>query len=271
MRLIMTCLVRDEQDLLADWIRFHQAQGVDHFLMIDHRSVDGSTERLAEFADRGLVTVWSETRLDYQQGQWMTWLARLACSHFQADWVINNDADEFWLAPQGTLKQFLTQVPSACRVVSATRHNFAALWPDPAPPFWQSQIYRFREPVNFIGQPLAGKVCHRATPDIIVHDGNHSVTPMAPADLYPDQALEILHVPARNYAQFERKISLGAALTLDRDKGGYRAKRELYQIYLRGQLRPWYLDWSYDATRLTQALASGELVVDTRLRDCLQK
>lgn len=278
----MTAMVRDEADLLADWLSFHQAQGVDHFLIVDHRSVDGTSEMLARFAAAGSVTVFSESRPRFEQGATMTRLARMACTQFAADWVINNDADEFWFAPQTvqspnqppgavTLKSFLAAVPPNYSVVRATRTNLVALLPDPPPPAWRSLIYRQAEPTNFIGHPLSGKVCHRAHADTIVHDGNHSVDPMPIEAIWPGPPLEILHMAARRYSQFARKISLGAALQLSGPgKGGYAAKRELYRLYSLGRLPAWYASWAYDADRLRQALADGELVVDTRLCEAMR-
>jgi hypothetical protein len=44
-------------------------------------------------------------------------MARLACTEFAADWVINNDADEFWWPERGDLKQVLGAVPPSCDAV----------------------------------------------------------------------------------------------------------------------------------------------------------
>lgn len=269
LKLVMTATVRDEADLLADWLHFHRAEGVGHFLILDHRSTDDTPEILAHYAQLGWLSYWQESGLAYRQGQWVTALARLAFSQFQADWVINNDVDEFWVSDSGSLQQTLARVPEQYRVVRAVRHNFAALLPDPTRPFWQHQSYRFSESQNFIGAPLSGKVCHRGSPEIIVHHGNHSVSPMAPEDIGPENALEVLHVPARSYEQFERKIrNGGAALAASGEPVSTgQAKRDLYDLYLQGRLPDWYRQWAYTPEKLAQALSTGDLETDTRLQN----
>lgn len=276
MTLIMTATVRDEADLLADWLDYHHSQGVDQFLLLDHRSTDQTPEILDEYIKRGWVTLWRESGLAYRQGQWVTALARLAFTQFQADWVINNDLDEFWISSPAlstqTLKQTLTQIPAAYNVAKASRHNFAALEPAADGPFWQNQIYRFQTSENFIGKALSGKVCHRGSADIIVHHGNHSVSPMPTESIWPETAFEVLHFPARNYLQFERKIrNGGAALAASAEPVSVgHAKRSLYELYLTGQLPNWYHNWAYDHVKLAQSLLSGELQIDTRLHDWMR-
>ena len=42
---------------------------------------------------------------DLRQSEWVTRMARLAATDFGADWIVNADADEFWLARGATLKE----------------------------------------------------------------------------------------------------------------------------------------------------------------------
>ncbi|MGV3526694.1 MAG: glycosyltransferase family 2 protein [Candidatus Sericytochromatia bacterium] len=269
MRLVMTLVVRDEADLIREQIAYHRAQGVDHFLVLDHRSVDATPEILSELAREGDLTCLAISTPARHQGEWVTQLARLAWHKLRADWVIHNDADEFWWSDSGRLKDVLAQVPVAYRLVAARRHNFTALSEGSAC-FWRELIYRPAASLNFLGQPLSGKLCHRGEAEIVVHHGNHSVSPMQPADIWPGEAFEIFHFPVRNYAQFERKVRNGGAswaLNSSAEPEIGVAKRALYSRYLRGELPAFYQSWCLDRAGRERALAQGELVCDLRFRD----
>ena len=96
MKLVMTLLVRDEADIVSSNIDFHLDQGVDFIIATDNLSVDGTTDILRAYERRGVLHYIHQTDDDYAQHRWVTNMARLACTQFAADWVINNDADEFW-------------------------------------------------------------------------------------------------------------------------------------------------------------------------------
>src|SRR5947199_5953649 len=94
MRVVLTLLVRDEIDVLESSLEYHFAQGVDHTIVTDNGSTDGTRDLLALYAARGRVTVFDEPPGDFSQHRWVTRMAQLACTDFSADWVLNGDADE---------------------------------------------------------------------------------------------------------------------------------------------------------------------------------
>src|SRR3954462_12926869 len=104
MRLVMTLLVRDEQELLATNLDYHLSQGVDFVVVTDHGSTDATPEILAGYVEQGVARVLQVEGQALDQGGWVTRMARLAAAEHGADWVINNDADEFWWPVAGTLK-----------------------------------------------------------------------------------------------------------------------------------------------------------------------
>lgn len=268
MKLLMTLLVKDEADLIQAQIRYHQAQGVDHFLVLDHNSQDQTAALLQPFVQAGVLTRFHHAERAFHQGTWMTELARLAATQYQADWVINNDADEFWWSDAGNLKAVLAQVPPSKRLVRAKRYNFVTR-PAFEQPFWQHLIYRHREARNFMGQPLSDKVCHRAEPGILVHAGSHSVLPFAPTDIWSHQPFEIFHFPVRTYAQFVSKVrnsGEGWNALPQSFAGMAKGVRFLYDAYLTGRLPAIYAQWAYDEQRLKDALQTGDLLEDCRLQ-----
>src|SRR4051794_20557906 len=56
-RLAMTILVRDAEDLIETNLRYHRAQGVDLFLIGDNGSTDRTLEILEPYREAGLVEI----------------------------------------------------------------------------------------------------------------------------------------------------------------------------------------------------------------------
>jgi len=269
----MTLLVRNEEDILDSNLRYHLAQGVDFIIVTDNLSTDATPAILHDYKKQGVVRVIQESADDYSQHEWVTRMARMAATDYQADWVINNDADEFWWPDQGSsLASYLSGQPEAVQVLSAPRHNFVPL---PSAtlaqlPFHAAMIYRETCSVNALGEPLQAKVCHRANPAIEVRQGNHAV--LLEGTLLPPvtSALSILHYPVRSLEQYRRKIALGGAAygrntRLNRGMG--KTWRVLYEQLQAGRFEEFYQAGEYDESRVLQELATGKLTEDTRLRD----
>ncbi len=88
--------VRDEAVRLPHFLDHYRALGVDHFLIVDNGSTDGSAEFLAKQPD---VSLWS-TDASYKAARfgvdWLTWLQiRFAHGH----WCLTLDADEILIYP----------------------------------------------------------------------------------------------------------------------------------------------------------------------------
>ena len=99
MKLVMTLLVRDEADIIAQNLDHHLAQGVDAFIVTDNGSIDDTLPILRGYERRGLLEVIEEPAQNYAQAVWVTRMAERAVA-INADWVIHADADEFWIAAQ---------------------------------------------------------------------------------------------------------------------------------------------------------------------------
>ncbi len=57
MTLAVTLMVRDEADIIPQWLDYHVVQGVDVFVITDNGSTDGTDGVLARFAERMDVVV----------------------------------------------------------------------------------------------------------------------------------------------------------------------------------------------------------------------
>jgi hypothetical protein len=276
-RLVLTLLVRDEADIVAATIEHHLAAGVDFVVAIDNGSLDGTVDVLTAYRDAGVLGLHHEPALDYEQGRWVSRMARRAADTHGADWVINADADEFfWPAgvavpgPDG-LPAALAAVDPAVGQVRAQRDNLIA---DPAlDGGWVRRlVIRDTESRSARGTRIGPKTCHRADPDVTIAQGNHDVSGPRIGPCAAGRALEILHVPDRGYHQFSRKIANGgsayAANTRLPDQVGWHW-REDYARLLAGELPSVHAARQRTPDAIRAGLAAGTLVRDARLRDRL--
>jgi Glycosyl transferase family 2 len=269
MKLVMTLVARNEADILDAQLRYHLEQGVDFFVATDHRSVDGTTDILDGYAREGHLHLIREDDSRFLQSEWVTRMARMAATDFEADWVINGDADEFWWPRRGPLKDVLDAVPARFGVVRALWRNFV-LRPEQHDWFHENMTVRTRPSLD-PSDPyhVQVKVAHRADPNVAVTRGNH--------DAYGERLLllrdwfpfEVLHFPIRTRAQLLAKYA---------DPEAYRAGEypkiprhiEVMASKVRADEQETYNAALVDDAKLDPGLADGTFTIDTRLRDVLR-
>ena len=267
MKLVMTLLVRNEADIIEANLDYHLAQGVDFVIVTDHGSVDETVELLAPYEQRGVAEVLCEQGEGHHQSVRVTRMARLALSRHGADWVINNDADEFWWPLSGSLRDVFVSIPPGYGQIEVQRRNFPPR-PEDTGPFHSRLLYREAQSLNANGAPLEPKVAHRAHEDVVVAPGNHSISGVELRPAPAGELLEIFHFPMRSYEQFERKViqtGIGYEQLEHRSPEVGRDQLELLQIYREGGLRRYYEDALLDDAALAHAVAQGAIVLDRRL------
>jgi len=271
MKLVMTLLVRDEADIVDAQIAYHLDAGVDLVVATDNRSEDATTEILERYARAGVLHLIREPGDDLRQSEWVTRMARLAATDLGADWVLNADADEFWLARNATLKELLAAVPGRFGAVRGAWRNFVPR-PDDARFFAERMTLRLGTP-SFHPHALSihFKSAHRARPDVRIGRGNHEALAddlVALRGWYP---IEILHFPVRSYEQCRRKyVTQFVALERNAEKGIPGHMADAYDAYRAGRLDEFYAPLVVDDTTLQTGLAEGTYAIDTRLRDTLR-
>lgn len=273
MKLVMTLLVRDEIDIIAANLDFHADRGVDLFIVADNLSVDGTTDALRRYERRGLVHYIEQSGDDFSQHRWVTEMARLAYTEFGADWVINNDADEFWYPEAGTLKDVLAVIDPAAEAVTVPRQNFLPRPFKTGQSFADAMTIRERVPLNFVGKPLPPKTLHRGRADIIVGQGNHSVWRNGIPIAGVSAPIEVLHFPVRSRSQFVSKIRNGGsgyARNTELPKSVGNVKRHLYDLYQAGQLDAFYDAMLVGDEELRRGLTDGRLVSDERMKQAME-
>jgi hypothetical protein len=271
-------------------LKFHFAQGVELVIATDNGSVDGTLEILRRYERAGLAQVIEERSDDYHrlQADWITRMARLAATDFGADWVINNDADEFWWPVSGTLIDAFASIPERYHAVAAPRPEFLP------PPAGGEGTFAEQMLVRQARSHTTPKLAHRGLPDVNVFIGSHRLTrgesgldslrgsrravrpvlraePVEPEDLdllvpAPRWPIRILHFPLRSYAQYEARVR---RIALEEGEDLLEGRRKEMHEHLRsGRLPELYANLAAGEA-VEAGLREGTLVRDTGLRDYL--
>jgi hypothetical protein len=94
--ILLFSTMRNERVRLPYFLDYYRKLGIDHFLLVDNGSTDGSREYLADQPD---VSVWSTTA-GYKQSRFgMDWIMHLLRRHGQGNWCLTVDVDEFLVYP----------------------------------------------------------------------------------------------------------------------------------------------------------------------------
>jgi hypothetical protein len=110
MRLVAVSVVKNEADIIEAFAR-HSLAWVDHHLVFDHDSTDGTREILGALQAEGLpLTLFRDDAPGHLQQARSNHLTRLAAQAHGADWILPLDADEILCGPgrtelEATLRQ----------------------------------------------------------------------------------------------------------------------------------------------------------------------
>ncbi|WP_455133359.1 glycosyltransferase family 2 protein [Microbacterium aurum] len=219
MTLVMTLLVRDEADIIVPMLEYHLSAGVDRLIITDNGSVDGTREILARYAADDRVVVEDDPVQDKNQSAKVTRMARRAATEFHADWVLNADADEFFVPIDRslTLHELFARLSPA--IVSAT---FPVVDMTGAPAVsgtgLERLVFRDERPESTLYERSGLRahsthdVLHIGSAEVIVAQGNHYVSLASAGEIPSELGLESLHYPWRSFAQFQSKVvNAGAA------------------------------------------------------------
>ncbi len=241
-RLVMIMAVRDEEDILAENLRYHFARGVDFALVADNGSTDGTREILEDFRREGRLAWVDEPDPGYNQAIWMSRLALRAREEQGADWLLCCDADEFWEARARDLKDFVEE--QGAPVLRCARQNEVRVLPagGEAPRVFLAQTYapvvrscrwrvncEDRARLELSDAATPGVVFHEEGPKVLaradlvarITQGNHDVvaTRWARRGRPGTGRLVIRHFPVRSADQFMAKVRAGGAAYARTDLG----------------------------------------------------
>lgn len=191
-------MVRDEADIVGATVA-HMLTQVDHVIVADNGSVDGTRDILAGLP----VELIDDPERGYYQSRKMTALAARAreAGH---EWVVPFDADEVWYSPFGRIADILGGIASQWLAAPATLYDHVSSGIDADDPDPVRRIeWRRTEP------GALPKVAARLRDDLVIEQGNHAATFDGGTTSFPGQ-LVVRHFPYRSAEQFVRKARNGA-------------------------------------------------------------
>ncbi|MCI4658395.1 glycosyltransferase family 2 protein [Cryobacterium zhongshanensis] len=270
----MTMMVRDEIDIIAAMIEHHLAQGIDLFIVTDNGSIDGTYELLQGYAVRGVLELHLDPVQHKQQHRIVTEMARRAYTVHHADWVINADADEFWVAknPAIRLRTAFENIDTGIRSFEVPVIDMTGL-PARDGSGLGRMIYRDNRSIaelKDIGLQAHSTpdAVHVGTADVQVVQGNHSVSLASQGDPDPQWAIEVLHLPWRSWNQFRQKVeNSGRAYNANPELSpspNHHGMREFHRFTC-GALLPFYVLRHPTPAELQLGLESGVFQRDDRL------
>ena len=271
-KLIMTLLVKNEEDILEENLCFHKAMGVDGFIITDNNSTDGTIEIIQKYQKEGWIKeAIIEKATNYNQKVWVDRMIKIAKKQLHADWVINADADELWDSPTGSLKTEL-----ATTRANVLKCSMIYMYPEAGKQFWKwnQAIIPIINPLKYnfynlsrysLYIPQRGKVLHRTTSYLQISTGNHKVL-MFPKRLRKSNIC-IYHYSIRGKERFlEKMINGGKQLEQNPHRHIGMHWRYFYQLYKNQQLEIEY-DKIIGANSYDQLQRDGYIKTDNTIPD----
>ncbi|WP_428311670.1 glycosyltransferase family 2 protein [Hydrocarboniphaga sp.] len=216
--------VKDEVELIDRCIAHLRRIGVGQIVVFDANSTDGTIERLQQHAQAGALQYFVIDDRQPDAMQQVNQISRQLLGASDAEWVMFQDADEFWLPASGDLRDGLAG--HRADVLSVRRFNVpvtdaGVLLPDSLEPARYRELQLFAKPVRDLRKRLQdqednmawirdvprGKVIARRRVIGGVALGGHDV--IVPPQIEASRAcpLDVLiaHLPFTTATRFARK------------------------------------------------------------------
>lgn len=218
--LVMTLLVRNEQDIVRYNIDFHLSKGVDFIIATDNASDDGTRDILKEFEKKGVLLLIDEKEHNYAQADWVNRMGNIAYDKYKADYIFHCDADEFWFPRSGSLKNEISKGTADILNVHVT--NVLLMDKKGKEKFPQDAKYAVVNPIltndfeidtadnNLYLFEYPSKVIFNTHKRFLkVSEGNHTIANKRSGIIdKTSQDITIYHYPLRNMEHFINKVVL---------------------------------------------------------------
>ncbi len=279
-KLIMTIVCKNEENIIEQHIRFHKEMGVDGFIVLNHNSTDNTTAILDKLKDEGIVLeIINKTEPKHQHSVWVEEMIKLAKDKYGATWVINSDADEFYFSKSLDLKESIRKSGD----VNALMIYSKFLYPDDRKDFLSSPYFITRPFHEFEINLLnidetshwlsccnfsCSKVIHKIDGFVKISDGNHDVEMKCKKMIVPSD-ISYYHYHIKNYDEYENKTKRWVdALEFTPKEMNLHLKRSL-KLYNQGKLRDDYEN-KYGEKRRKALISQGVVSIDLSVYNFLK-
>ncbi len=217
MKLAMTLLVKDEEELIEKNIRFHRAMGVNCFVITIHNSTDKTLSIVEQLKREGIPIeiIIANDNMGYMQDTRVDKMIKIAKKKFKADWVINADADEFYYSKDLNLRKSITKYNIGNVIEIDSTFSFPNKYKDRIsnpyfitrymPKFWYETEQNIPPYGRFSGARCCLKVIHKTKGYLKISFGNHNVT-MINKKLFTTGDIVLYHFSDGNYNDFKTKV-----------------------------------------------------------------
>ena len=197
-RIAMTLLCKNEADIIRQHVAYHLPR-IEFLIVTDNGSTDGTREMLAAFESERVIILDDPTPF-HTQFKRVDRMIRMARDR-GADWVINSDADEFWIGDfHAVAQRYRRRWYSRLWVQSFRMRPCCAENAGEADPIARMR-WRERAPDGGFR-----KVFHETARYLKIEQGNHRVAVQGGRKrrLLPDE-MRICHYQWRGFAHYLQK------------------------------------------------------------------
>ncbi len=280
-KLVMTLLVKDEEDIIETNIRFHYAMGVDRFIVTVHNSSDRTLDILKNLKNDIPLEIIELKSDGYFQDIWVDKMIRLARDKYKADWVINADADEFYYSRDFDLKKSILKytagnviiLPSICPYPDDREDYLSCPYfiTNFMPEYLAKDLnidINLPENSHFLIESSCKKVIHNTKDYIKIKMGNHGVQ-MRRKKVIPSEDIKLYHFTVRNYTYYVKKAkNYLESSKLMPGANGEHVKKMIEELQ-NGTLREYY-NKRYNPEKLALLLENGVVTKDYSLINFLR-
>lgn len=273
-------------DLATEFCRYHLSLGVDKIFVADYGSTDGTLDLITPFVHAGqveIVPLPTHHFADYDPSNAILGVIR---KENAADWVSFLDPDEYLMGPE-KLKTSLAQAwADGVEAIAVSRFNLIGIGPIPEGVHYLTHLtqkivatdVRESSATALLSSPwiftrLPPKVMVRVQSRVTIATGDHDIQG-AERGKVRDPSMEILHLPIRGYASFQRKIQDTAnyfAANPEFSAGTGWHWRRWIELLKAGALREEYNSQYLKRNSAEALLAGRRIVEDKRLARWLLK